>query len=253
MEQPILYVDNLTLEYRTAKRITIATYRVGFELFKGERLAIVGKSGCGKSTLLNAVGGFATPQYNLYLHEGQILLHGRPITKPGPDRIMVFQQHALLPWKTALENVIFPLVNAAKLTNKEARDRARAYLNRVGLADQLDQYPHQLSGGQRQRVSIARAFAMQSEILLMDEPYGALDALTKAEMQDGLLELCEQTQATVVFITHDILEAIKVGHRILVLSSHPGQVVAELNGLPTQASPEQRQALQQRIETLLNN
>jgi len=253
MEQPILYVDNLTLEYRTAKRITIATYRVSFELFKGERLAVVGKSGCGKSTLLNAVGGFATPQYNLYLHEGQILLHGRPITKPGPDRIMVFQQHALLPWKTTLENVIFPLVNVAKLTNKEACDRARAYLNKVGLADQLDKCPHQLSGGQRQRVSIARAFAMQSEILLMDEPYGALDALTKAEMQDGLLELCEQTQATVVFITHDILEAIKVGHRILVLSSHPGQVVAELNSLPSQANPEQRQALQQRIETLLNN
>ena len=253
MEQPILYVDNLTLEYRTAKSITMATYRVGFELFKGERLAVVGKSGCGKSTLLNAVGGFATPQYNLYLHEGQILLHGRPITKPGPDRIMVFQQHALLPWKTALENVIFPLVNAAKLTNKEAHDRARVYLNKVGLADQLDQYPHQLSGGQKQRVSIARAFAMQSEILLMDEPYGALDALTKAEMQDELLELCGQTKATVVFITHDILEAIKVGHRILVLSSHPGQVVAELNSLPTQASPEQRQALQQRIETLLNN
>jgi len=165
----------------------------------------------------------------------------------------VFQQHALLPWKTALENVIFPLVNATKLTNKAARDRARVYLNKVGLADRLDQYPHQLSGGQKQRVSIARAFAMQSEILLMDEPFGALDALTKAEMQDGLLELCEQTQATVVFITHDILEAIKVGHRILVLSSHPGQVVAELNGLPTQASPEQRQALQQRIETMLNH
>ncbi|MFO1433102.1 MAG: ABC transporter ATP-binding protein [Candidatus Competibacteraceae bacterium] len=253
MEPAILYVDKLTLEYRTAKKITLAIYRVGFELFKGERLVIVGKSGCGKSTLLNAVGGFATPQYHLYIREGRLLLHGRPVSKPGPDRIMVFQQPALLPWKTTFENVIFPLVNAARLTKKAAGDRASIYLHKVGLADQLDKYPHQLSGGQRQRVSIARAFAMQAEILLMDEPFGALDALTKAEMQDGLLELCEQTKATVVFITHDILEAIKVGHRILVLSSHPGQVIAELNGLPAQAGPEPRQALQQRIETLLNH
>ncbi|KAK3604008.1 hypothetical protein CHS0354_026807 [Potamilus streckersoni] len=224
-----------------------------FSLGSTERLTVVGKSGCGKSTLLMAIGGFANDENNLHIAEGEILLGSKKVSKPDYERIIVFQEHSLLPWKSVLDNVMFPLIRARKVSKSEAEQRAMNYLQKVHLEDQRHKYPHQLSGGQRQRVSIARAFAMQSKILLMDEPYGALDALTKNKMQDELLELCGETKATVIFITHDIQEAIKVGHRVLVLSSHPGQVVAELNSVPPTASASERQALHDRIHKLLNH
>jgi NitT/TauT family transport system ATP-binding protein len=218
----VLQAKNVTIQYHAPDKITVAAYKINFQLNQGERLTIVGQSGCGKSTLLNAVAGF------LKIADGSLQIKGRTITQPEPDRVVVFQEHGLLPWKTAIENVMFPLQHAQKMSTDDAAKKAQEVLTTVGLGALGSKYPHALSGGQRQRVAIARALAMRPEVLLMDEPFSALDQITKGNLQDELIRLCDATQATVLFITHDIREAIKVGHRILVLSSQPGQVIAEL-------------------------
>ena len=245
MDAPLLKVDNVSLQYTSVESSTIASYNINFELFKNERLTVVGKSGCGKTTLLNAIAGYLHPV------NGEILLNNKKIKKPGFDRMVVFQEHALFPWKKVLQNVVFPLEHSLKLKRKEAEARAEKYLNIVGLEDHIHKYPHQLSGGQKQRVSIARAFAMEPEVLLMDEPFSALDHLTKSRLQLELLDLCEKTKATVLFITHDINEAILIGHRILVLSSHPGQVIAILNSIKKEQGAEPIANLKAKIEKLL--
>jgi NitT/TauT family transport system ATP-binding protein len=193
----------------------------------GEFRVLLGPSGCGKSTLLKAVGGYMTPS------EGKMRISGREISEPGADRMMIFQEFdQLLPWKTVLENVIFPLKTTGALRGKAATERAMQYLEKVKLADFAHSYPHTLSGGMKQRVAIARGMAMEPDILLMDEPFAALDALTRSRMQDELLALWDETRFTVLFVTHSIPEAIKLGNRILLLSPHPGQVKAEINSLP---------------------
>ena len=224
---PILDVDNVTLQYIAGQLSIMATYQVSAQVHKGDRFVLLGPSGCGKSTLLKAIGGFHKPSH------GEIRLNGRKVTGPGPDRMMVFQEFdQLLPWKTVVQNVMFPLIESGKLRNrKEAEQRARHYLDKVNLTKFADNYPHMLSGGMKQRVAIARGMAMEPDILLMDEPFAALDALTRVKMQDELLELWDDTQFTVLFVTHSIAEAIKIGNRILLMSPHPGQVKAELNGL----------------------
>ncbi len=221
---PLLFVDGLTLQYQTTDRLITATYRVTFEVFQSDRFVILGPSGCGKSTLLKAVGGYLPPT------EGRIQLNGKSIQRPGPDRMMVFQEFdQLLPWKTVKENVMFPLLCTGKLRGKAAEDKAMHYIDKVNLSKFADSYPHTLSGGMKQRVAIARGMAIEPNILLMDEPFAALDALTRRKMQDELLQLWDDVQFTVLFVTHSIPEAVLIGSRILLMSPHPGQVKAELN------------------------
>ncbi|WP_274626760.1 ABC transporter ATP-binding protein [Arvimicrobium flavum] len=224
---PLLRVDGTTLQYKAGGLLVTATYRVSFEVHSGDRFVLLGPSGCGKSTLLKAVAGYLTPS------EGAISLQGRAVRGPGPDRMMVFQEFdQLLPWKTVLENVAFPLQVSRKMSRAEAREKALEHIAKVNLSKFANSYPHMLSGGMKQRVAIARGMAMEPAILLMDEPFAALDALTRRKMQDELLQLWDDTKFTVLFVTHSIPEAIRIGSRILLLSAHPGQVRAELNSIP---------------------
>jgi NitT/TauT family transport system ATP-binding protein len=234
---PLLTADGVTLRYKTARSLITATHRVSFSVNKGERTVLLGPSGCGKSTLLKAVGGFIKPI------EGHITLEGREITEPGPDRMMVFQEFdQLLPWKTVRQNILFPLRQARPdWSSVIAEEKAHSYIAKVGLSKFTDAYPHQLSGGMKQRVAIARAMAMEPSILLMDEPFASLDALTRRQMQDELLRLWSDTRFTMLFVTHSIEEALLVGSRIIVLTPHPGRVKAIIDadndalGLPGSA------------------
>ncbi len=220
----LLAVERVNLEYRTRERLVRATHQVSFDVYGADRFVLLGPSGCGKSTLLKAVAGFIEPV------SGSITLAGERVRGPGPDRVVVFQEFDQLPpWKTVAENVAFPLRVARHLPRKEAKARALHYLDKVGLAGFADAYPHTLSGGMKQRVAIARALAMQPRILLMDEPFAALDALTRRKMQEELVRLWDETRFTLLFVTHSIEEALIVGNRILLLSPHPGRVRAELN------------------------
>jgi NitT/TauT family transport system ATP-binding protein len=231
MQEPLLDVASVTLRYKTAAAFITATERVSFKVGVSDRFVLLGPSGCGKSTLLKAVGGYLKPS------EGKITIKGRTVTEPGPDRMMVFQEFdQLLPWKTVLGNVMFPLLDARRLSRREAEAKARHYIDKVNLTRAIDSYPHTLSGGMKQRVAIARGMAMEPDILLMDEPFAALDALTRRTCQDELLQLWDETRFTVLFVTHSIAEAIKIGNRILLLSPHPGRVRAEVTDVDT-ASP----------------
>ena len=232
---PLLAVDKVSIEYKTRERRVRATHQVSFDVHEAERFILLGASGCGKSTLLKAIAGFIEPT------EGRIAIDGNAVRGPGPDRIVVFQEFDQLPpWKTLRQNVAFPLVASRKLNRREADERAMHYLDKVGLSAFADAYPHTLSGGMKQRVAIARALAMQPRVLLMDEPFAALDALTRRRMQEELLALWEDVRFTLLFVTHSIEEALVLGSRVLLLSPHPGRVRAELNahayGLHSQGS-----------------
>ena len=244
---PLLDVRGVTLQYRTTERIVTATHRVSFQVHEGDRFVLLGPSGCGKSTLLKAVAGYIDPV------EGEFHLRGRRIKTPGPDRMMVFQEFdQLLPWKSVRDNIMFPLLATKRLSRAQARERADYYIQKVGLGSFPDAYPHTLSGGMKQRVAIARGMAMEPEILLMDEPFAALDALTRRTIQDELLRLWDDTRFTVLFVTHSINEAIKIGNRILLLSPHPGQVRAEMDSVPrTGADPATAVELERHIHDLL--
>jgi NitT/TauT family transport system ATP-binding protein len=244
---PLLEIDQVTLQYKTEDFLVTAAQRVSFKVYPSDRYILLGPSGCGKSTLLKAIGGYMQPVH------GKILLKGQEVTRPGPDRMMVFQEFdQLLPWKTVRKNVEFALLASGRLRGGEASERAEYYIEKVGLAQFIDSYPHTLSGGMKQRVSIARGMAMEPDVLLMDEPFAALDALTRRKMQDELLQLWDDTRFTVLFVTHSIEEAIRIGTRILLLSPHPGQVKAELNSIPAEQMGTASQAeLERRINAML--
>lgn len=247
--EPLLRAQDVTLEYRSGARTVRATDSVSFDVYQGDRFVLLGPSGCGKSSLLKAAGGFLAPT------AGSITVNGARVAEPGPDRVAVFQEFDQLPpWKTVRQNVMFPLLASKRLKRKEAEERAAHWIGKVGLSRFADAYPHTLSGGMKQRVAIARALAMQPEILLMDEPFAALDALTRRTMQEELGLLWEETRFTLLFVTHSIEEALVLGNRILLLSPHPGRVRAEINshqfGLHSGGSAE-FQAAAQRIHGLL--
>jgi NitT/TauT family transport system ATP-binding protein len=195
----------------------IALDGVTLDVRSGEFLTLVGPSGCGKSTLVDLVGGLTTPD------GGRILVDGRPIDGPGRDRGIVFQQYALFPWRTAAQNVEFAL-EVAGVGRRERRDRARRHLELVGLSAFSDRYPHELSGGMKQRVAIARSLASDPQVLLMDEPFAALDAQTRETLQIELLRIWRSTGKTIVFITHGIDEAIVLGQRVAVMTTRPGRI-----------------------------
>lgn len=184
----------------------------------GEFLTIVGPSGCGKTTVLDLIAGLSRPS------AGTVTVDGVPITGPGPDRSVVFQQYTLLPWRTAQGNIEFALEATGSFSKAERAQVAREYLDLVGLGEFANRLPGELSGGMKQRVAIARSLCYQPSVLLMDEPYGALDAQTRERLQEELLEIWRRTGTTVVFITHDIEEAVFLGQRVAVMSSRPGRI-----------------------------
>jgi NitT/TauT family transport system ATP-binding protein len=190
---------------------------VSFSVKPSEFLVVVGPSGCGKSTLLDLLAGLTTPS------SGRILLDGKPITGPGMDRGVVFQQYALFPWRTALDNVEFGL-ELRKLKPQERRDIARSFLDLVGLSGFENRYPHELSGGMKQRVAIARSLAYDPDVLLMDEPFAALDQQTREILQGELVRIWQKSKKTIVFITHGIDEAVCLGERVAVMTSRPGRI-----------------------------
>jgi NitT/TauT family transport system ATP-binding protein len=217
-QRPVtLEVRELGRRFETDDGEVPALERVSFRAHRRELLCIVGPSGCGKSTLVRILAGLDAPT------SGQVLLDGRPVQGPGPDRGMVFQSYTLFPWRTVLQNVMFgPEVRGLGKVAAEAE--AREWIEIVGLTRFARAYPHQLSGGMKQRVAIARALANRPRILLMDEPFAALDAQTRAQMQAYLLELWRRIDVTIVFVTHDLDEAVYLGDRIAVLGSNPGHV-----------------------------
>lgn len=202
-------------------REVVALKEINLEIEKGEFVCLLGPSGCGKSTLLNAVAGFSLPT------SGSITADGREITAPGPDRGMVFQEYALFPWMTVEENIGFGL-EIKGMGPAERKQRIAALLDMLGMADFASRFPKDLSGGMRQRVAIARVLALDSPIMLMDEPFGALDALTRRNLQDELLRIWSELKKTIIFVTHSIEEAIYLADRIIVMTYRPGTVKRDI-------------------------
>jgi NitT/TauT family transport system ATP-binding protein len=216
-----IHVSRVGMTFGSAQQpngVFTALADVDLEIQSSEILVLVGPSGCGKSTLLDLIAGLTTPT------SGEILLDGHKITGPGPDRSIIFQQYALFPWRTAQSNVEFALEGTA-MPRAERRRLARQFLALVGLSGAEDRYPHQLSGGMRQRVAIARSLSRNPEVLLMDEPFAAVDAQTREMLQDEILRIWKTTRKTILFITHSIDEAVYLGHRVAVMAAKPGRVI----------------------------
>ncbi|SEA56218.1 NitT/TauT family transport system ATP-binding protein [Eubacterium aggregans] len=195
---------------------------INLDIKQGELVCLLGPSGCGKSTLLNIVAGFIKAE------EGSVRIEGEVVTAPAINRLVIFQDYGLLPWRTVGQNVALGL-EVKKVTRAEQNIMITKYLKMVGLEDARDRFPHQLSGGMQQRAAIARALAVQPEILLMDEPFGALDAITRMKLQEDILTLCRETGTTILFVTHDIEEAVYLADRIVILSANPGRIHAVLD------------------------
>jgi NitT/TauT family transport system ATP-binding protein len=251
-ERPVvLEVDRLGRAFGAGDGTVTALREISFRVHRREFVCVIGPSGCGKSTLIRILAGLESPT------SGRVLLDGREVNGPGPDRGMVFQGYTLFPWLTVTRNVMFGL-EMKGLPPTQAESEARQWIDLVGLARFADAYPAQLSGGMKQRTAIARALAAQPRILLMDEPFGALDAQTRCQMQSHLLEIWRNVDVTILFITHDLDEAILLADRILVLKANPGEVQELIEvPVPRPRSPAQMTlpefiATRQRLDTLIH-
>ncbi|OKH13151.1 ABC transporter ATP-binding protein [[Limnothrix rosea] IAM M-220] len=222
-----LELKDITKVYPTKKGPLTVLDGVNLTVNEGEFICIIGHSGCGKSTMLNMVSGFNQPT------SGTVTLHGNPITTPGPDRMMVFQNYCLLPWKNAHDNVALAVNTVCKDQPKSEREATiQKYMEMVGLTEAGNKKPHQISGGMKQRVAIARALSIHPEVLILDEPFGALDAITKEELQDELLEIWRANKITVLMITHDIDEALFLADRIVMMTNGPSAKIGEIMEVP---------------------
>jgi nitrate/nitrite transport system ATP-binding protein len=224
MSAEYVHVEGVGMTFRTKRGPFVAITGIDLSVQKGEFIALIGHSGCGKSTLLNLVAGLIRPT------AGVLLCAGREIAGPGPDRGVVFQNHSLLPWLTCFDNVHLAVerVFGATETRAELNTRTRDALAMVGLGHAEHKLPHEISGGMKQRVGIARALAMQPRVLLLDEPFGALDALTRAKLQDELMNIVQTTGSTVLMVTHDVDEAVLLADRIVMMTNGPAAKIGEI-------------------------
>lgn len=245
-----LQAQSVSKRFERSGKQVLAIDNFSLTIEEGEFVSIVGPSGCGKSTFLHMVGGFEP------IAEGSISVAGQPVSAPGPDRGMLFQDYALFPWRTVLGNVGWSL-EVAGMGKQEREERAEHYLDMVGLSSFRDAYPSELSGGMQQRIALARVLAFEPAMLLMDEPFGALDAQTREIMQEELTTIWQRHKRTVLFVTHDIEEAVYLSDRVIVFSARPGRLKADITiDLPRPRKPEIRksaefQALRNRIWDML--
>ncbi len=213
-----LAIEEVSKSFRTASGPVLALDRVSLQVNEGEFVCLVGPSGCGKTTLLNMIAGLEMPD------SGRVLADGKPVTGPGRDRLVMFQESALFPWLNVFGNVLFPLKLKPQLTNRDRRDVAKYYLELVGLTKFEHANIHELSGGMKQRVALARSLAPNPRVLLMDEPFAALDALTREQLYGDLQRIWKERKKTIVFVTHNVREAACLGDRVLLFSPHPGRI-----------------------------
>jgi len=224
MMNPIIRVQQVSQRFNTAGGEFLALDNVSFDIHEGETLSLIGHSGCGKSTLLNLIAGLTQPS------SGVLLCDNREISGPGPERAVVFQNHSLLPWLTAYQNVELAVqqVFKGKMSKSEMSEWIEHNLNRVQMSHALHKRPSEISGGMKQRVGIARALAMQPRVLLLDEPFGALDALTRAHLQDSVMRIQQELNTTIVLITHDVDEAVLLSDRVLMMTNGPAAQVGDI-------------------------
>jgi nitrate/nitrite transport system ATP-binding protein len=247
--EPFLIVDQVSKSYPTPNGPYTVLEGVDLTVYESEFVCLIGHSGCGKSTLLDMVSGFRKPS------TGEVRLQGKLISRPGPDRMVVFQNYALLPWKTAFENVYLG-VNAVfpEKSKKEKTEIVRSHLALVGLEDAANKRPGQLSGGMKQRVSIARALSIRPQVLILDEPFGALDAITKEELQEELLKIWREFKITVLMITHDIDEALFLSDRVVMMTNGPSASIGEVMEVPFSRPRDRAQIMEDpRYFTLRNH
>ena len=218
----LIHIRNVDKRFATADKEVVALDDINLTIPAGQFVCLLGPSGCGKSTLLNAIAGFSLPS------SGDILVDGQPVREPGPDRGMVFQEYALFPWMTVEQNIRFGL-EIKRLGQREMAEKVDALLAMLSLSDFRHRFPKDLSGGMRQRVAIARVLALDSPIMLMDEPFGALDALTRRNLQDELLKLWAELKKTIIFVTHSIEESIYLADRTIVLTYRPGRIKRDVH------------------------
>ncbi|MGF1589355.1 MAG: nitrate ABC transporter ATP-binding protein [Pleurocapsa sp.] len=245
---PFLLIENVVKSYPTRNGDYTVLQNVNLAVDQGEFICVIGHSGCGKSTLLSMVSGFNQPT------SGLVILEDLPITKPGPDRMVVFQNYALLPWRTVFDNV-YLAVNAVYADKSQAEKRAivREHLALVGLTEAAEKKPPEISGGMKQRVSIARALAIRPRILILDEPFGALDAITKEELQEELLNIWNDHRCTVLMITHDIDEALFLADRLVMMTNGPNAKIGEIMNIPFERPRDRTQIMEDPLYYNLRN